>query len=123
IAVGYAGGALLSPRLGRPAIAGITILAFGLGIASSCPVASAPGGVAAVAVVAARALPLGVAMGLFLPRGLARAPAHRVPRLVAADILGGSIGTLAYYVIALWLGTRVAWLGGTGLYLSALALW
>jgi hypothetical protein len=122
IALGYAGGALLSARLGRPAIAGITVFAFGLAALSSLCSAGVSGGVEAVVVLVAKTLPLGVAMGCYLPRGLARALAHRVPSMVAADILGGAIGTLAYYLVVFRLGTQVAWLGGAGLYLSALAL-
>ncbi|MFO8074127.1 MAG: hypothetical protein R6V85_19885 [Polyangia bacterium] len=123
IAVGYAGGAMLSDRLGRLAIAGVTAAAFLVGLATVEFFAAGSGALLAALALAVRTLPLGFAMGLYLPRGLVRARVDSVPRLVAADILGGALGTLGYYAVVLLLGTGAAWLGGAGIYLAALIAW
>lgn len=125
---GMALGSALVPRFVRLGAARrLTVLtlaaALGIGVLVGVPHGS-NGGVwlVRVASVAAAMLPLGLALGVFFPLGLANRPATAVSTAFLFDAVGTALGFLAFHLVALAGGLTAALATGVGLYALAYAV-
>ncbi len=91
--------------------------ALGIGFLVGVPLGTGSGSwLVRAGSVGAAMLPLGMALGVFFPLGLAGRPAAAVPTAFVFDAVGTALGFLAFHLVALAGGLTAALAAGVALY-------